>query len=208
MTKSVGLERFFDNRKDVIFYFSLVLYVVLSLLSFDAKLSTGGDDASYIVRANRLISEGIFPTFQGPLYPIFLSPFVALFGIKINLLKLLSLFLGAGFLSLFYYSFRNRINALVLSLTTLLIAVNSYLIHYSSLTYNEIFHLFIQLLFLYFFFRLIQTMGDSDTIVKRDWKQWVLISFLTLLTVLSKNIGMALVLVVPFYFLIQRKFIA
>ena len=34
MTKSVGIERFFDNRKDVIFYFSLVLYVALSLLSW------------------------------------------------------------------------------------------------------------------------------------------------------------------------------
>lgn len=206
--KSTGLERFFDNRKDVIFYLSLLLYVLLSLLSFDAKLSTGGDDASYIARAFRLVNEGIFPPFQGPLYPIFLSPFVALFGIKVNLLKLLSLAFGIGFLSLFYFTLRNRINALVLSFTTMLIAVNALIIHYSSLTYNEIFHLFIQLLFLYFFFDLIQKLGDSDTVIKRDWKQWALLAFLSLLVVLSKNIGMALVLVVPFYLLFQKKFMA
>jgi hypothetical protein len=45
-------------------------------------------------------------------------------------------------------------------------------------------------------------------VLKRDLKDWVLIAFLSLLIVLSKNIGLALVISVPVYLAINRKFIS
>jgi hypothetical protein len=56
---------------------------------FDIRVSLSGDDSEYILRAYNFI-HGEFPTFQGPLYPIVLSPFIALFGISLPLLKMLS----------------------------------------------------------------------------------------------------------------------
>ena len=207
-TATSALNRFFDSRKDQVFYLAGFLFLVLSLLSFDPKLSIGGDDASYIVRALRFVDQGVFPTFQGPLYPIFLSPFVAAFGIKVNLLKTLSLVLGLGFISLLYYTLRNRVDSFLLSLVMLFTCFNSYLIYYASQTYNEIFHLFIEVLFMYYFFKFLDKLGDAETNLKRDVKHWMLMAFLTLLIVLSKNIGMALVISVPLYFVLKRKFIS
>jgi hypothetical protein len=203
-----GLETFLEKRLTAIFYISLFFFLILSLLSFDAKMSTGGDDASYMVRAYRLIMQGTFPTFQGPLYPIFLSPFVAAFGLHINLLKTLSILLGLGSLWMFFKAFRGRISAIVLTFALLFQTFNAQLIYYASQTYSEMFFLFMQGIFIYFFFLFLDRIYPKDTLVKRDYKKWLLIGFLALMVVLSKNIGLSLVISLFVFFLFQKKIIS
>src|SRR4051812_11309503 len=71
----VRLEYWFEKNDKKIFYSLLFLSTLFSLLLFDSKVSEGGDDSSYIQRAWSFLHEGVYPYFQGPAYPVFLSGF-------------------------------------------------------------------------------------------------------------------------------------
>ena len=64
------LNAWFELNDKKIFYSLLFLSTLFSFIMFDAKVSDGGDDSSYIERAWSLLNEGKFPYFQGPGYPI------------------------------------------------------------------------------------------------------------------------------------------
>jgi hypothetical protein len=80
---------FFDSKLNTVFLVSIILSILIFYNLFDIRVSLSGDDSEYILRAYNFI-HGEFPTFQGSLYPIVLSPFIALFGISLPLLKMLS----------------------------------------------------------------------------------------------------------------------
>lgn len=202
------MELFLEKKQTPILYFAMFLFLALSLLSFDPKMSTGGDDASYIVRAFRLINEGRFPTFQGPLYPIFLVPFVAAFGLHINLLKTLSILLGLGSLYIFHKSFKDRISYVVLTYALLFQAFNYQLIYYASQTYNEQFYLFVQGLFVFVFFKYLDVYNTGIQNIRETYKQWILLGFMVLLVVLAKNIGLAAVIAMVGFFFLQKRYVA
>ena len=61
------LNVFFKKIAPLLFWLGLGMTILFSLLLFDLKVSDGGDDSSYIVRAYEFIKNGVFPTFQGPL---------------------------------------------------------------------------------------------------------------------------------------------
>ncbi|RLD70249.1 MAG: hypothetical protein DRJ10_20570, partial [Bacteroidetes bacterium] len=73
------------------------------------KVSVGGDDANYIIKAWDFLNEFKFPSFQGPAYPVFLSLFIWLFGINLPVLKFISALFLLGHFVAFYYAFKNRI---------------------------------------------------------------------------------------------------
>src|SRR6056297_1666000 len=101
---------FLHHRRTILLTISVVVYLIFSFFTFNLRISEGGDDSTYIIRALSLIEAGNFPEYQGPLYPLVLSVFIAVFGAKVELLKLTSwLFLSLA-LVLFYKSFRNRIS--------------------------------------------------------------------------------------------------
>lgn len=137
------LEVFCQKIQGRIFILSLLVTLLISYLLFDVRVSLSGDDAAYIGRAKALLDHFEFPGFQGPLYPFFLAPFVALFGVNVVLLKTLSLFCILGFQALTYFTFRNRIPAFLLCATLLLISVNAELLYYASQTYSEAFCLLV-----------------------------------------------------------------
>jgi hypothetical protein len=68
------IDQFFEKRSKTFFYISLGLTILFSLLLFDVKVGIGGDDSTYILRAYEFIKEGVYPGYQGPLYPMLLSP--------------------------------------------------------------------------------------------------------------------------------------
>ena len=73
------IEDFLKKRERLLFGFAFFLTIIFALLLFDLKINVGGDDSAYIIRALDFIRNGTFPSFQGPLYPIFLCPVVAVF---------------------------------------------------------------------------------------------------------------------------------
>lgn len=91
------VESFFNKNDKIFFTIILVLSVVVSLLLFDVKVSLLGDDSAYMIRAKKLLTEGIYPTFQGSLYPVILSGIIILFGFKVIIMKFLSLLFFIGF---------------------------------------------------------------------------------------------------------------
>ena len=72
------VDQFLTKRLNLIFYLSLGLAILFSILLFDVKVGPGGDDSAYIQRAFNFVHGFIFPGYQGPLYPMVLSPFILL----------------------------------------------------------------------------------------------------------------------------------
>src|ERR1700691_2925487 len=57
------------NSKSLIIII-LSIGTLFSLLLFQARMDIGGDDSGYILRAYDFIHKGVFPSYQGPLYPL------------------------------------------------------------------------------------------------------------------------------------------
>jgi len=196
------LNSFFEKNENTVFYVTLGLSVLFSLLLFNLRISEGGDDSTYIIRAYDLIKEGKYPSFQGPLYPIFLSLIVAVSGIKIGLMKLFSLFFMIIFFMLFHEAFRRRIESVVLYPALLLLSVNSYLLYFSSQTYAEAMFLAILGWFFVLFFRYL----DPDDKRFKDTKALALIALSGLILVLTKTIGGGVVIAAALFFVLNRDY--
>jgi len=183
---------------------SLLLTVIFSLLLFDIRFSLAGDDSAYVERAYDFIHHFVFPSFQGPLYPIFLGPFVAAFGISAIPLKSISLLCMLGFVYLMYRALKDSVPPLVMTITLLLLSVNSSLLYYSSQTYTEAFFLFLQSVTFFLFFKLfvVKARGGS---FKTMAANHFLLAVLLLGLGLTRPIGFASVLAIAVFFLLRAE---
>ncbi len=178
----------------------LGLFSFLSLLLFNLRVSEGGDDSTYIIRAVNFINDGTYPSFQGPLYPLFLSLFVGLFGIQLGLLKLTSFALMLVSIWLFYRIFRQRISYTLLFATLFISSLSSFYIYFSSQTYSEALFILLQLPVFGLVFKLIES--DSQSF---QWKQLLLLSLLIVVGYLTRTVGVgALIAVLVFLGLHKR----
>ncbi len=134
---------------------AVALYITLSLLTFNLRISEGGDDSTYIIRAYNFLTEGKFPSYQGPLYPLVLSVFIAIAGVKIGMLKITSWLFLSVTLVLFYKAFKSRVSQLALWGTIFALVVNHHLLYFGSQTYSEAFFMMVQGLFLMVLFKVI-----------------------------------------------------
>ena len=160
---------------------SIILTTLFGLLFFEPKVSIGGDDSMYINRAYNFIYKGSFPTFQGPLYPIFLSLFIYVAGTKLILLKIISLLCYIGHQWFTFKLFRGFLSPFMMFVFFLLISTSAAILFYSSSTYNEVFYLFLQSIFLYHFSSS-SIAGENDGFkLKRDYKNILISGFLLLL---------------------------
>lgn len=197
-------ETFLSGKMNLVFLACMLLTLVFSLLLFDIRFSLAGDDSAYVARAWDLVHHFTFPSFQGPLYPIILSPVVAITGISAVPLKSLSVLFMFGFVWFFYKAFRNRIPALLLALSMVLLSVNPFLLYYSSQTYTEAFFLFLQSVFLFAFFILFADEGESKSNGKL-LRDHLIVAACVLSLGLTRPIGFAAALVIPLYFLLKER---
>jgi len=198
------MDSFFDKRLGWLIWVILGITFIFSLLLFDSRVSLSGDDSFYIIRASDFIKSFKYPAFQGPLYPMVLSIFVAIFGISLVPLKVVSLILVMGFMYLFYIAFRSRIPSTLLVITILALSVNSFILYYASQTYNEAFYLFMQAVLVLAFFRNFIDKEKSDSF-KKDLKRHFLLALCLLALTLTKNIGYSAVFAVTGYFLLRGQ---
>ncbi len=196
------LNSLLKRNKSLLFWSAFAISIFTSLLLFNLRVSEGGDDSTYIIRAYNFLKEGTYPSFQGPVYPMCLSVVMSVTGIKLGLLKLTSLLFMGIFILLFYKTFKNRIEPVIIYPTLLLLSINSYVLYFSSQTYSEALFMALLGIFFVYFFKFL----DSQKEVKTEFKQLLLIAFFVALLALTKNIGFGVAIAVTVFFLIEKEY--
>jgi len=203
------LDHRVSKHLNLVFYVSLFFSILFGAYLFDVKISTGGDDSHYIEMANDFIKGRSFPTWHGPLYSIFLSLPMLIFGVKVVALKLFSFVFILAHLVLFYYTFRKHISPAIFALIMLIISVNSTILYFASQTYSEAMYMFLQSLIVFLFIRIyLAIQSDSAFTIKKQARHWLVLGFIVFLASLTRNIGIVALLVMLFFLLIERKFMA
>ncbi len=201
------IESWLRDRSALIFYILVGVFVVLSFLFFNVRVSITGDDSTYITRAINFWSSGKFPDYQGPLYPIVLSLFVGVFGMNVILLKLTSFLFLLGSFVCFYKTFKDRISYTSLFFTMGIMSLSHYFLFFSSQTFSEAFFMLIQIGMFYYVFKVVE--ADEINSVK-NWKSELRVILpivaATVLMFLTKTIGIGAILALLVFFMVYREF--
>jgi len=184
------LNLWVEPRLNLVFWFSMVLTVLLGIFFFDPKVSLGGDDSMYINRAFSFINQGKFPTFQGPLYPMLLGIFIYIAGLKLILLKSLSLLFLAGHLWFYFKAFRRHLSPFLLAVMLIILSTNYSLLYMGSSTYTEPLYLLFQSLFIYLFDKNIISDNNATDYLKRHSGKIVMLAGLAFLMSITRSIGL------------------
>src|SRR6185312_3287940 len=202
------LNKWFDGRANILTIVILSLSFLFSLLLFQARMDIGGDDSAYLERAFNFVHKGEFPIFQGPLYPLVLSMFVAPFGINIVLLKFLSIVFNIVGLWFFYKAFYKRLPSFVFYPVFFIAAINSYILNFASLTYNEAFFTMLQYIFFFIFFKLIDSGETTDLAgnIKESFKLWLPSGLLIFMLILTRNIAFVCLGGLVLYLVINKQY--
>ncbi len=195
------LDGFFARKSKLFYFIALGITILFALLLFDAKVGPGGDDSAYVLRAFDFVHSFVYPGYQGPMYPLVLSSFILLFGVKVPLLKFLSLIFLSISVIFLYKAFTKRIPEFILSVTLLLVSVNYFVLYFASQTYSEAFFMMIQAIFIWYF---ASHFLDKNT-EKRKLRQYILLGLLMFIMTLTKNIAFASVIALAGFFVINLR---
>ena len=200
-------DRWMWPKLKLVFFLSLFLTIFFGTMLFDVKISTGGDDSSYIEMANAFIKGRSFPTWHGPLYSIILSFAILIFGVNLIWLKLLSFVFIVGHLVIFYYSFRKIVSPSILSIIMLIVSVNSSILYFASQTYSEAMYMFLQALIVLLFLRFYL---NQNTEQKQTSKQLyfhsLFLGFVVFIASLTREIGIVSLVIIILVLLKDRQF--
>lgn len=200
-----SINDFLNRNFQTFFYVSLGLSFLFAALLFDLKVSIGGDDSAYIYRAARFVESGEYPSFQGPLYPLLISPFIALFGINLFVIKLLSLLFTVGQIFFIYKGLKNRIPDVVLIPAALLVAVNCSVALFGGLTYSEAMYMCLQALFIAYVAGNFVRSSAKDFDIKKDWKNYLVMGLLLTLLFLTRSIGIGAAAAIVLFLLLRGQ---
>ena len=200
MPQNEKIEAWMGKHITKFFYVGLCITAFLSLLLFDVKVSIAGDDSGYVLRAYNLLHNFSFPSYQGPLYPILLTPLIALFGINIPMLKCFSLVCILAAYLFFYKAFKDKIPNLLMAIVLLLVAFCSNIAYYAGQTFSEAAFLFFQALFFYWFVRLFIQNPDRPSI-----KSHLILGLLVLLLGLTRTAGLFAIPAILLYFMVYGQ---
>jgi len=198
-------DGFLKKYKKGLFWSGMAFAFLFSFLLFSSKMSEMGDDSGYILRAFKLLKHGDYPGFQGPFYPMILSLFIAVFGVKIVLLKGLSMIFILLALYFFYKALEGKIPYSILLPVFLLTAINSFILYFSSQTFSEAMYLFLQVMLFWVLTRKDGAVFQKDFNFKLDWKHFLLIGLVLFIGGMTRSVHLGAVVAVIVFFLMIGK---
>jgi len=200
------VDAFLAKREKLILFFILLISTAFALFLFDTKLSDGHDDSLYIMSGYKYYKDffGYFHVANAPFYTMFLALPIAIFGINLIILKLISVLCFILFLFFFFKALRQRIPYIILFSVMLTVGINSRFLFYSHQTFTESFFLFLQSLFFFFLFKHLDK--ENLTSIKDSWQGWILVGFMLFILAITKSVSIVAVSAVSLYFLIQKNF--
>jgi hypothetical protein len=200
------VETWLQKNERAIFYSLIALCLLLSLISFNTKISEANDDALYLEGGSRFVTDfpNYFYTQNAPLYPMFLAVLIKIFGFNLILLKLFSVVFTVLAFVLFYKSLVNRVPAIVFFPVAVFYACNYLIIYYASMTFTEAFYLFLQGFFFFVMVRIID-LTRSDVPPLKYWNLWLLLGFSMFLISSAKSAAIVVIPAVLFYFILEKQ---
>lgn len=196
------VDAFIDRHWHLLLALILLTSTLFIGLTFDPKVSIGGDDSWYVLAAQDFWNGVAFPSWHGSLYSIILSPFIALLGISLVPLKFLSVLFTLAAVWLLAVAFRKQISPLSWLIGIALFALTPHLVTLASTTYSEPLFLLIQSAI---FYTLFVYEAKTDASVKQKGLWLFLLAFLTFALALTRNVGYAAFLALLIYFLALRR---
>ncbi|MCF0189998.1 MAG: glycosyltransferase family 39 protein [Marinilabiliaceae bacterium] len=194
-----------NKRNENIFWLILFTTLLFGLLLFNLRIDEGGDDSTYICRAIDVLANGSYPTFQGPLYPWFLSLFIAISGTNLIVLKLTSLVCVLTAQYVFWRVMKRRVNQQLVLTALALLSFNSLYLFFASQTYSESLYTLVQYLF----------MGAMLSVDCKEWndcswkertKLLIPIAVLILSGFLIRTVGIFWLVAAVTYLIIEKKY--
>ncbi|MEO0182333.1 MAG: glycosyltransferase family 39 protein, partial [candidate division WOR-3 bacterium] len=194
------------RRKNISLWIFFVIYTILSLLLFDPKLFTGGDNAVYIHLAEAIVTgkgyKNIYlpdepsHTQYPPGFPLLLAvPFI-IFGKNILLFKILIFLSGMGALAFFYLLSRKIFPENFTILISLYLSVPIFII-YNHWILSEIPFLFFSLGALYFLLKFC---------IRRHFLNFWLASSFAIYAFFIRTAGISLILGFLLYLILKKEY--
>ncbi|WP_056928600.1 ArnT family glycosyltransferase [Candidatus Symbiothrix dinenymphae] len=202
------VENYLAGKDKIFLWVCLATAFVFACLLFSTRITDANDDALYIESAAAWADAGFFNHYGGvtaPLFSMFLTLLVAIFGVNLVALKAFSVICFVLGIFLVYVAFRRRIPCLILFPALLLTALNSLFLFYASQVYMECFALTIFGLFFIAWFKL-DDATDNGADIKKNWKPFLLMGGATLLVFLTRNVAAVAIVALVVYFLLYKKY--
>ena len=187
----------------------VILSVLFSFLSFDIKTSIANDDAMYIEAGARYARDffGYFYTHNAPLYPIILSLFIKIIGVKLFWLKVLSIIFFSTSIYFIFIGFKDRIPYIILLPSLFLTAINSEFLVYASLTYTETFSLMVFAIGFILFFKVFDKFEQPDYTLQKNFLYFILLGFICFVFMLTRSVALATIGILIAFFIYRKKYI-
>jgi hypothetical protein len=199
------INSFFERKRQILFVISMILSALMSIFLFDAKVSLNGDDSDYLVAADNFWRHFIYPSGRGMLYPVVISPLVGLSGMNLILIKSSSAIFIMLSLWLCYKSFRDKMPAIILMPSILLVSICSHVFFYAGQTFSEPLFMLFQGLFIYFFSKYFLGKDNVSYQLRTDWRKYLILASFVLCITLTRTIGYGVVGVIILFFAIEQR---
>lgn len=206
----VRVDNYLGKRHKLIGLLMTALALLMSLLMFDAKISTGLDDSTYIQQGFEYSKDFFnhFFTSQAPFYAMVLALPIAIFGINIVALKLISVVFFVTSVYILYRAFRHRVSWLVLFSALLIYATNSNALQYASLTYTEALYVLIQALFVWVSLILISRLENDKPVketISSHWKMLAIMATLFYFLFFTRTVGISAIVIFGAFYLLRKE---
>jgi hypothetical protein len=202
------LENHFFKHKRIYLLLCLFTALIFAFLLFDVNISEAADDSAYMEAGYKYASDffNYHYTASAPLYCMFLALPIAVFGLNLIILKAFSVLFFVTGIYFMYTALKDRIQYIILFPALLLTALNSLFLYYASQTFTEAFTLPLSGLFFLTLFKL-DDAAQTGADLKKNWKKFLLLGFMTFILYLSRNVATIAVAVVAVYFAVYKKYL-